>query len=197
MILLEGEGAGNPMFLQVKEAQPSVLAGFMPDARLFASEGERVVVGQRLIQGSPNIFLGWGRGVAGRARDFYVRQLADMKGSLDIVENDRSTLAQLASYAALCGWALALAHAKSGDAALIAGYCGRGDALPHRRRQAASRWPMPTRPKRTTQVSSRLSGRGGYRQCRKSEAVSDLTGRKKSPGIAGISGGGSDGSVTW
>lgn len=130
VILLEGEGPGDPLFLQVKEAQPSVLAEFMPETKRFDNQGTRVVTGQRLIQGSPDIFLGWGRTSGKKPRDFYVRQLADMKGSLDILENDRETLAQLSAYAALCGRALALAHAKSGDAALISGYCGIGEALP-------------------------------------------------------------------
>jgi hypothetical protein len=80
-----------------------------------------VAFGQRLIEGSPDIFLSWGE-VEGR--QFYVRQLADMKGGAEI--NDIPTLPD---YCRLCGWALALAHAKSGDAAMIAGYCGKGGAL--------------------------------------------------------------------
>ncbi len=83
--------------------------------------------GQRLIQGSPDIFLGWGVGKAGV--HFYVRQLADSKGGVDFEEGDRDDLSTLPEYAALCGWSLALAHAKSGDAAMIAGYCGKSDEL--------------------------------------------------------------------
>jgi hypothetical protein len=90
-----------------------------------------VVIGQRMIQGSPDIFLGWG---PNRPDDdqssFYVRQLADMKGGMRFTEGDHGTLDSLDSYSALCGWALALAHAKSGDPAMIAGYCGNSDALP-------------------------------------------------------------------
>ena len=78
-------------------------------------------MGQRLTQGSPDIFLGWGR-VDGT--DFYVRQLSELKGAAALEELD-----SLPDYCGMCGWALALAHAKSGDAAAIAGYCGKSDAL--------------------------------------------------------------------
>ena len=81
---------------------------------------------QRLTQGSPDIFLGWGE-VDGR--HFYVRQLADMKGSVKFGEHDTAGLDGFIDYRGLCGWALALAHAKSGDAAMIAGYCGTSAAL--------------------------------------------------------------------
>jgi uncharacterized protein (DUF2252 family) len=130
VVYLEGSGEDDPLFLQLKEAGPSVLAGFVPTDRRWDNEGRRVVVGQRFIQGSPDIFLGWGRSSGPRPRDFYVRQLADMKGSFDLVENDRAGLGGLGRYLEVCGWALALAHAKSGQAALIAGYCGRSDAVP-------------------------------------------------------------------
>jgi hypothetical protein len=85
-----------------------------------------------MIQGSPDIFLGWGPGnaVNGSRQHYYVRQLADMKGGLNLNEGDREALDGLSRYCGLCGWALALAHAKSGDAAMISGYCGTGDALP-------------------------------------------------------------------
>jgi uncharacterized protein (DUF2252 family) len=130
VVYLEGSGADDPLFLQLKEAGPSVLAGFVPTDKQWENEGRRVVVGQRFIQGSPDIFLGWGRSIGARSRDFYVRQLADMKGSFDLAENDRAGLAALGPYVELCGWALALAHAKSGQAPLIAGYCGDSDAVP-------------------------------------------------------------------
>ena len=90
------------------------------------NQGRRVVAGQRLMQGSPDIFLGWGED---EGRYFYVRQLADMKGGLRLVEGDGKRLGGFPEYCGLCGWALALAHAKSGDAAMIAGYCGKSDAL--------------------------------------------------------------------
>jgi uncharacterized protein (DUF2252 family) len=124
VVLLQGASTGDPLFLQFKEAQPSVLAPYFK-AQSFKNEGRRVVEGQRLIQGAPDIFLGWGEyeGV-----DFYFRQLRDMKGSVEFdPENWRAKGMQ--EYAGLCGWALALAHAKSGDAAMIAGYVGKSDVL--------------------------------------------------------------------
>jgi hypothetical protein len=84
-----------------------------------------------MIQGSPDIFLGYGAVVGHRlSGDFYVRQLADMKGGFSFDEGQRDWAEKLPRQAALCGWALALAHAKSGDAAMIAGYCGSSDAFP-------------------------------------------------------------------
>jgi hypothetical protein len=131
VVLLEEHGAGNPLFLQVKEARESVLARYLDRKRAIKQQGRRVVIGQRMIQGSPDIFLGWGpvKPVNGSGH-YYVRQLADMKGGLNFNEGDREALGGLAKYCGLCGWALALAHAKSGDPAIISGYCGTGDALP-------------------------------------------------------------------
>lgn len=129
VVYLEGKDNDDPLFLQVKEAQPSVLAPYsearcgyrLPDD----NQGRRVVIGQRLIQGAPDIFLGWGEysGI-----HYYIRQLRDMKGSLKL-EQGKFKPSALPEYGALCGWALALAHAKSGDAAMLAGYVGTGDAL--------------------------------------------------------------------
>jgi hypothetical protein len=122
VVLLQGRDAADPLFLQIKEAQASVLTpyvpAFMPSS---GNQGERVVSGQRLIQGSPDIFLGWGEldGV-----HFYVRQLRDMKGSIDLEPGGISTKGFI-EYCKLCGWALALAHAKSGDAAVLSGYIGK------------------------------------------------------------------------
>jgi uncharacterized protein (DUF2252 family) len=131
VLLLEGADGDDPLFLQVKEARESVLAPYAAHPVPVANEGARVVAGQRMIQGSPDIFLGYGA-IAGRqlSGDFYVRQLADMKGGFSFDEGQRDWIDKLPQQAALCGWALALAHAKSGDAAMIAGYCGTGDALP-------------------------------------------------------------------
>lgn len=126
IILLVGIDGGDPLFLQVKQAQASVLEPYSTYRMPFANHGRRVVVGQRMIQGSPDIFLGWGE-VGGR--HFYVRQLADMKGGIEFAEGDRKGIVGFLEYCGLCGWALALAHAKSGDPAMIAGYCGRSDAL--------------------------------------------------------------------
>lgn len=126
---LEGKDRDDPLFLQVKEAQRSVLA---PYSGIFCNhrtpddhQGRRVVIGQRLIQGAPDIFLGWGtfEGV-----HYYVRQLRDMKGGVKL-EQGKFPASALPSHCELCGWALALAHAKSGDAAMLAGYIGKSEAL--------------------------------------------------------------------
>ena len=131
VVLLEEQGADSPLFLQIKEARESVLARYLNSNRSIKQQGRRVVVGQRMIQGSPDIFLGWGpvNAVNGSGH-YYVRQLADMKGGLNLREGDREAREGLSRYCGLCGWALSLAHAKSGDAAVISGYCGTGDALP-------------------------------------------------------------------
>jgi len=119
--------AGEPLFLQCKEAQPSVLEPYA-GAREHDNCGERVVRGQRLMQAASDIFLGWLRtpGVDGIERDFYVRQLWDWKASANVEAMEPQTLA---SYGRLCGGTLARAHARSGDAAAIAGYAGRGETL--------------------------------------------------------------------
>jgi uncharacterized protein (DUF2252 family) len=121
VLLLQGVDENDPLFLQIKEAQQSVLAPHVRIKLPFEHQGRRVVVGQRLTQGSPDIFLGWGRA---DERDFYVRQLSDLKGGPALED-----LESLPDYCGMCGWALALAHAKSGDAATIAGYCGKSDSL--------------------------------------------------------------------
>src|SRR5262245_42787241 len=121
MLLLQGRNEDDPLFLQIKEANPSVLAPYVDLKLPFEEQGHRVVFGQRLTQGSPDIFLGWGEL---EGRQFYVRQLADMKGGAKV-----DNIETLPDYCRLCGWALALAHAKSGDAAMIAGYCGQSEAL--------------------------------------------------------------------
>ena len=126
VILLQGVDSEDPLFLQVKQAQASVLAPHVDHRITLDHEGHRVVVGQRIIQGSPDIFLGWG---SGEGKNFYVRQLADMKGSAKFTEGNEAAVEGFDEYCGLCGWALALAHAKSGDPAMIAGYCGNSDAL--------------------------------------------------------------------
>jgi len=125
IIFLTGNNPNDPLFLQVKEAQPSVLELFLNGSSLHTDHGRRVVEGQRLIQGAPDIFLGWGE-LDGL--HFYIRQLRDMKGG---VEFDPKTvkLENMPQYSSLCAWALALAHAKSGDAAMIAGYAGNSGEL--------------------------------------------------------------------
>ena len=114
---------GHPLILQFKEAVRSVLEPYAGKSA-YKNQGQRVVVGQRLMQSSSDIFLGWVRGR--RGYDYYVRQLRDMKMSVPV---DGFTAAQLGRYAHVCGWTLARAHAKSGDAATISGYLGKGDAF--------------------------------------------------------------------
>ena len=113
-------GDDDPLFLQVKEARRSVLESPRGKSR-YAHQGIRVVEGQRLMQGASDIFLGWART---KEHDYYLRQFRDMKVSAEI-ETFRP--ATLVSYATMCGWALARAHAKAGDAAMIAGYLGSTD----------------------------------------------------------------------
>jgi uncharacterized protein (DUF2252 family) len=114
---------GDPLVLQVKEAVPSVLAPYQGASR-FRHQGERVVVGQRLMQCASDIFLGWASDDEGR--DYYVRQLRDMKTSVPL-EMLQGPVLQ--NFADMCGWALARAHAKAGDAARIAGYLGNSDRM--------------------------------------------------------------------
>jgi uncharacterized protein (DUF2252 family) len=121
IVLLEGRDEDDPLFLQVKEAQASVLESFLPKSN-YRNHGHRVVAGQRLMQAASDIFLGWLRGPAGR--DFYWRQLRDMKGSAKV---ERMSPGELAAYADLCGWALARAHARSGDRVQIAAYLGKSE----------------------------------------------------------------------
>ncbi|WP_011297382.1 DUF2252 domain-containing protein [Cupriavidus necator] len=113
----------DPLFLQVKEARASVLEPYAGKS-LHANHGERVIAGQRLMQAASDVFLGWTRGENGR--DFYLRQLRDMKLSAVIEDWDTGMLRQ---YGRMCAHALARAHARSGDAAMMAGYMGSGQAF--------------------------------------------------------------------
>jgi uncharacterized protein (DUF2252 family) len=119
--LLEGRDEDDPLFLQVKEAEASVLESHLPKST-YKNHGQRVVAGQRLMQAASDIFLGWLRGPGGR--DFYWRQLRDMKGSAKIEGMSPDELVQ---YASLCGWVLARAHARSGDRVQIAAYLGKSE----------------------------------------------------------------------
>ncbi|MBF9068865.1 DUF2252 domain-containing protein [Streptacidiphilus fuscans] len=121
--LLEGTTTGDPLFLQVKEADQSVLAAHLAPSS-HRHQGRRVVDGQRLMQAAGDIFLGWATGPGGR--HFYWRQLRDMKGSVEI---GKLTASELARYGEVCGRTLARAHARSGDRAAIAGYLGHGNAF--------------------------------------------------------------------
>ncbi len=119
VVLLEGRDERDPLFLQVKEATRSVLEAHLPQSE-FASSGERVVEGQQLIQAASDIFLGWSEGLEA-GRHYYWRQLRDMKGSADV---EVMIPAGMTFYASICGWALARAHARSGDPVAIAAYLG-------------------------------------------------------------------------
>jgi len=124
IVLLQGRDEHDPLFLQVKEATASVLEAYLPRSR-HQQHGERVVQGQRMMQAASDIFLGWTRGVDVN-RNFYWRQLRDMKGSV-LVES--MTPVGLTFYARTCGWTLARAHARSGDPVAIGAYLGDGDAF--------------------------------------------------------------------
>jgi uncharacterized protein (DUF2252 family) len=121
IVLLQGRDATDPLFLQIKEATASVLEGHLPRSR-YRQHGQRVVQGQRMMQAASDIYLGWTRGP--RGRDFYWRQLRDMKGSAEI---EAMTPVGLSAYARACGWTLARAHARSGDPVAIAAYLGDSD----------------------------------------------------------------------
>jgi uncharacterized protein (DUF2252 family) len=126
IVLLLGRDDDDPLFLQVKEAEPSVLEPHLGRSE-FANSGQRVVEGQRLMQSASDIFLGWYRNpgaLDGTPRDFYVRQLWDWKGSIDLEREPPG-----AGYAEMCAWTLARAHARSGDRIGIAAYLGRGDVF--------------------------------------------------------------------
>jgi uncharacterized protein (DUF2252 family) len=127
IVLLVGRDSADPLFLQVKQAERSVLEPYSRASR-FQNQGRRVVEGQRLTKAASDEFLGWisFEGVDGKQRDFYVRQLWDGKGSAEIETMDPAIMR---IYAKLCGWTLARAHARSGDRIAIAAYLGGGDAF--------------------------------------------------------------------
>jgi uncharacterized protein (DUF2252 family) len=123
LVALFFSAENHALLLQFKEAGPSVLAPYA-GASVYENQGQRIVVGQRLMQSSSDIFLGWTKGVLGF--HFFGRQLRDMKFSAPIEEADPK---MLKNYAGVCGWTLARAHARSGDAATISGYLGKTDAF--------------------------------------------------------------------
>jgi len=124
IVLLQGRDQEDPLFLQVKEATTSVLEDHLPKSR-YKQHGERVVQGQRMMQAASDIYLGWTKGVEAN-RWLYWRQLRDMKGSLEV---ETMNPLGLEFYARQCGWTLARAHARSGDAVAIAGYLGKSDTF--------------------------------------------------------------------
>jgi len=127
IVLMLGRDGDDPLFMQAKEAQPSVLEPFLGKSE-FANHGQRVVEGQRLMQAASDIMLGWlhTTGLDGVERDFYIRQLWDAKGSALIELMEPTAMSE---YATLCGWTLAKAHARSGDAIAIGSYLGSGEVF--------------------------------------------------------------------
>ena len=127
ILLLEGVDGGDPLFLQAKEANDSVITAFT-GTKTRGQNGRRVVHGQRLMQAASDIFLGWQQvvGADGVQRDFYLRQLRDWKASLP---PEQMVPAGMEAYARLCGWTLARAHARAGDRIAIAAYLGRKDTF--------------------------------------------------------------------
>jgi uncharacterized protein (DUF2252 family) len=126
--LLLGRDGQDPLFLQLKQAEASVLEESLGPSE-FSNHAQRVVAGQRLMQATSDIFLGWlhvKAGSDGQAADYYARQLKDWKGSAEIEQMDRNAMA---AYGTLCGWTLARAHARSGDRIAIAAYLGNGDSF--------------------------------------------------------------------
>jgi uncharacterized protein (DUF2252 family) len=121
-VMLFMAGEGDPLFLQVKEARTSVLEPYA-GASAFPNQGQRVVHGYRIMQPASDIFLGWSRG---RTRDFFIRQLRDIKISVRVETFGQS---EMDLYATWCGRALALSHARSGNSAMLSGYMGKGDAF--------------------------------------------------------------------
>ena len=125
ILLLLGRDDGDPLFLQFKEARASVLEPFLGRGR-FEQHGQRIVVGQGMMQAAADIMLGWERveAIDGEIKDFYIRQVWDAKGSAEI---ELMNPAGLSAYGVICGWTLARAHARSGDAVAISAYLGAGD----------------------------------------------------------------------
>ena len=127
IVLFVGRDDSDPLFLQAKEAEASVLEPFLGKSR-FTNHGQRVVEGQRLMQSASDIMLGWihGSGTDAVERDFYLRQLWDEKGSAQV---ETMTPRTMQFYAQICGWTLARAHARSGDAIAIGSYLGSGEVF--------------------------------------------------------------------
>jgi uncharacterized protein (DUF2252 family) len=151
--LLVGASDADPLFLQVKEAQASALeavAGTSP----FPNHAERIVRGQRLGQAASDVFLGWVRAADGR--DYYIRQLADMKLTVD---TEKLSPPQRTTYAEDCGWVLARAHARSGDPGAIGGYLGHGDEFDEALVTFANAYADQTERDRTAMLEAAKAGR--------------------------------------
>ena len=117
--------ADDPLLLQIKEARASVLEPYAGKSE-FDHQGQRIVVGQRLMQSASDMMLGWTTGSGKNKIQFYLRQLRDMKFSFDVANMKPI---QLSRYSEACGWTLARAHARSGDASVIYGYMGKSDVF--------------------------------------------------------------------
>jgi len=144
----------DPLFLQLKQARSSVLEPYAGKT-VYRNQGERVVVGQRLMQSASDMFLGWSR-IGKPPTDFYFRQLRDMKVSVNL---DTLPLAGFINYAHYCGWAVARAHAKAGDAAVISGYLGRNGAFDDALRRFARAYADQTEQDHAALVKAVKSGR--------------------------------------
>jgi uncharacterized protein (DUF2252 family) len=158
IVLMLGRDESDPLFLQVKEAEASVLSRFV-GASTYANMGQRVVAGQRLMQATSDIFLGWQRaeaGLDGLQRDFYVRQLRDWKYSIAI---EALVPRGMRLYGELCGWTLARAHARSGDRIAIASYLGRSDVFDKAITQFAGAYADQTERDHRSLVDAVASGR--------------------------------------
>ena len=155
IVLLLGRDDEDPLFLQLKEAQASVLEPFL-GKRKFANQGQRVVEGQRLTQAARDVLLGWTHAldIDGSERDYYVRQLWDGKATADVEALDPKAMAL---YAEVCGRTLAHAHARSGDPIELAGYLGRGEVFDEALASFAE--TMRTKTSATTPRSRRLPKR--------------------------------------
>lgn len=143
----------SPLLLQIKEARRSVLEPFAENCP-YETQGERVVAGQRLMQAASDVFLGWLRGRDGN--DYYVRQLRDMKFSIPVEDLGACSLER---YAEICGWTLARAHAKGGDAATISGYLGRSDKFTDALAQFALAYADQTEADHMALVNAKRTGR--------------------------------------
>jgi uncharacterized protein (DUF2252 family) len=161
IVLMAGRDDNDPLLLQVKEAQRSVLADHVGDAAgvpRMRCEGQRVVAGQRLMQAASDIFLGWEtvEGLDGQRRDFYVRQLRDWKASAIVEQMDAQTLR---TYGILCGWTLARAHARTGDRIAIAAYLGDTDSFDRALVEFAERYADRTESDHATMAKAVTAGR--------------------------------------
>lgn len=152
-VFLMASDDNAPLILQVKEANRSVLEPYL-EPSAYDNQGQRVVMGQRLMQSSSDIFLGWVRGRGGF--DFYVRQLRDMKMSVPLNTVDAD---QFRRYATACGWTLARAHAKSGDAAAISGYLGKSDSFDRALARFAANYADQTERDHAALIEAIRSGR--------------------------------------